>query len=155
MSKKKEFLERKIGCPRCFVQASQGEVEVFGPNINIDVCPKCGGIWLDHSELKKLLKDKKISDYLTKDIGTQSKSKLICPRCGGLMDLERADEIEVDVCLNCNGVWLDQGELEDLKAKSKTGFEYDYDEKTEEKYEEMVKRSRTSLLNRFVKKLRR
>jgi Zn-finger nucleic acid-binding protein len=155
MSKKKELLERKIECPRCFVQATQSEVEVFGPNINIDVCPKCGGIWLDHGELKKLLKDKKISDYLTKDIGTQSKSKLVCPRCGGLMDLERADEIEVDVCLNCNGVWLDQGELEDLKEKSKTGFEYDYDEKTEEKYEEMVKQSRTSLLSRFVKKLRR
>ncbi|NMX21320.1 hypothetical protein C5S30_02550 [ANME-1 cluster archaeon GoMg4] len=42
----------------------QEEVEVFGPNVVIDTCPKCGGIWLDHGELKKLLKDSKLLDYI-------------------------------------------------------------------------------------------
>ncbi|MGB2727191.1 MAG: zf-TFIIB domain-containing protein [Halobacteriota archaeon] len=43
-------------------------------------------------------------------------SKLVCPRCGGgLMDLEYAEEVEIDVCLVCNGAWLDNGELEGLK----------------------------------------
>ncbi len=98
MSLKKEFLARAIDCPRCNTVSERKEIEVFGPNIFIDLCPKCGGIWLDDGELKKLLKDKKLSDYLTKDIGIQSKSKLICPRCGGLMDIEHADDIDVDVC---------------------------------------------------------
>jgi len=154
MSLKKEFLSKKIECPRCGINTVRKEVEIFGPNIKIDICDKCNGIWLDHGELNKLLKDKKLSDYLTKDIGTQSKSKLICPRCGGLMDLERADDVEVDVCLSCNGVWLDEGELEDLKAKSKEGFEGDDLEKVEERYEEMVKRKRGSLLGRFIRRLR-
>ena len=70
------------------------------------------------------------------------------------MDLERAADVEVDVCLSCNGVWLDEGELEDLKAKSKAGFEGDDLEKAEEKYEEMVKRKRKSPLDRFLRRLR-
>lgn len=154
MSLKKDFLDRKIECPKCNIATRREEIEVFGPNILIDICPECNGIWLDHGELNKLLKDKKLSDYLTKDIGTQSKSKLICPRCGGLMDIERAEEIEVDVCLSCNGVWLDEGELKDLRSISKGGFKGDDIEKAEEKYEEMVKSSRGSLFNRFIKKLR-
>ncbi len=155
MSLKKEFLSKKIECPKCFVETNRKEIDVLGPNIYIDECPKCDGLWLDAGELDKLLRDKKIADYLTKDIGTQSKSKLICPRCGGLMDIEAADEVEVDVCLTCNGVWLDAGELEDLKEKSKNGFEGDELEKAEEQYEEMLHNRRKSRLNRFFSKFRR
>lgn len=146
---------KKVECPKCGVDAKRKEVEIFGPNIQIDICPKCKGIWLDHGELNKLLKNKKLSDYLTKDIGTQSKSELICPRCGGLMDIESADEIDVDVCLSCNGVWLDKGELKGLKTKSKTGFSKDEIKKAEERYEDMVQKSRNSILGRFVRKLGR
>ncbi|MDI6917059.1 MAG: zf-TFIIB domain-containing protein [Thermoplasmatales archaeon] len=76
---------------------NQTEINVLGPNVIIDVCPKCNGVWFDKDELNKILKDRKLSDYLTKNIGTQSKSELVCPRCGGLMDIESAEEIEVDV----------------------------------------------------------
>jgi Zn-finger nucleic acid-binding protein len=150
MSLKKDFMSRKIDCPKCGVGMNRREVAVFGPNIDIDVCPKCEGLWLDKGEIKKLIKNKKLTDYLTKDIGTQSKSKLICPRCGGLMDIETADEVEVDVCLTCNGVWLDKGELQDLEAKSKTRFKGDDTDKAVERWEEHVKRSRRgSFLSRI------
>jgi len=149
----KKNLEKKIECPRCWVEAERVEVDVFGPNISVDICPKCKGIWLDHGELGKILKDKKLTDYLTKEIGTQSKSELVCPRCGGLMDIEKAEEIEVDVCLTCNGVWLDEGELDELKIKSREGFEGNEQEKTIERWEESVKKDRESLLNRFMRKL--
>ncbi|PJB21351.1 MAG: transcription factor [Euryarchaeota archaeon CG_4_9_14_3_um_filter_38_12] len=144
-----------IECPRCWVKMNQTEINVLGPNVIIDVCPKCNGVWFDKGELKKILKDRKLSDYLTKNIGTQTKSELVCPRCGGLMDIEKAEEIEVDVCLECNGVWLDQGELEDLKSKSEKGFHGNETEKALEKWEEMVKRNRESGFNRFIRKLTR
>jgi Zn-finger nucleic acid-binding protein len=155
MSIKKALYGRTIDCPRCWAKMLQREVKVFGPDIIIDICPKCSGTWLDHGELKKLIKDRKITDYLTKEIGTQSKSELVCPRCGGLMDIESADDVEVDVCLSCNGVWLDEGELEDLKSKSGEGFKGDEMEKAEERWEERVKKERESVLNRFIKKLTR
>ncbi|UCE38426.1 MAG: zf-TFIIB domain-containing protein [Thermoplasmata archaeon] len=149
MSIKKKIMQKKIDCPRCWVEARREEVEIFGPNIEIDICPKCNGIWLDPGELGKLLKNKKLTDYLTKQIGTQSKSELVCPRCGGLMDIESAEEVQIDVCLNCHGVWLDEGELDDLKGKSKEGFRGDDIEKAQEKWEELAKKQREQNLRRF------
>ncbi|UCG68019.1 MAG: zf-TFIIB domain-containing protein [Thermoplasmata archaeon] len=150
MSSKKKYLDRKIECHRCWVDTDRVEVEVLGPNIEIDICPKCKGIWLDYGELKKILMDRKLSDYLTKNIGTKSKSEMVCPRCGGLMDIERAEDIEVDVCLTCHGVWLDSGELEALKSKSKKGYKGDEEEKAQEKEEERARKARESALYRFL-----
>jgi Zn-finger nucleic acid-binding protein len=135
------------------VEAKREEVEIFGPNILIDICPKCNGIWLDPGELGKLLKDRKLTDYLTTYIGTQSKSELVCPRCGGLMDIESADDIDVDVCLTCHGVWLDEGELEDLKTKSKEGYKGDELEKVQERWEESEHKGYESTLSRFLGRL--
>lgn len=126
------------------------EVEVTGPNVAIDFCPDCYGVWLDKAELAKILGEKEVTDYLTKDIGTQAKSSLICPRCRNLMDIERAEQVEVDVCLKCRGVWLDQGELEGLKEVPEGGFQADQTAKDEEKWEEYVFKSKNSSLNRFV-----
>jgi len=44
---------------------------------------------------------------------------LKCPRCGeaALVATERQD-IEIDVCPSCRGVWLDRGELDKLIERS-------------------------------------
>ena len=138
--------EKKIECPKCWVPLDIQHIEIFGPDIEIDVCPKCEGIWLDPGELKKMLRDRKITDYLTKDIGTKSHSPLICPVCRNLMDIQKADEIETDVCLTCRGVWLDAGEIDELKAKAAEGFEGDDEAKLLEKYEEMALKQRNKKL---------
>ena len=154
MGVKKEFMREKVDCPRCWKEMTRKEVEVFGPNIDIDICPKCQGVWLDTDELGKLLKDRKLTNYLTKYIGTKTESELICPRCGGLMDLELADDVEVDVCLKCFGVWLDEGELDALKEKSAEGYEGDTGEKAVEKWEESVAGNRNSRFSRFMRLFR-
>ncbi len=151
MSKlKKDYMGRGLDCPRDFTRMEQEEVEVIGRNVTVDVCPKCGGMWLDTGELKKIIGDKSLTDYLTKDIGTKTQSKLVCPRCGGLMDLEKAEDVEVDVCLTCHGVWLDAGELEDLKETSKAGFEGDMEAKEQERYEEYEKKERARRRGGFL-----
>jgi len=95
-----------------------------------------------NNELKKILGDRKLADYLTKHIGTQSESKLVCPRCGGLMDLEYVEYVEIDACLNCNGAWLDYGELDKLKDKSEAGYTGDKDAKAVEEWEDMMAKRR-------------
>lgn len=130
-------------------------VEVFGPNIEIDICQYCNGIWLDDGELKKVLGDRKLASYLTKKIGTKARSAIVCPHCGGLMDTETAEDIVADVCLGCHGVWLDIGELGRLKGLSRRGFAPDAKAKNEELFEELVFESRQSPLNRLLRRLSR
>ncbi|MGB7532388.1 MAG: zf-TFIIB domain-containing protein [Halobacteriota archaeon] len=143
----KKQKDKTLDCPRCWVAMKKQEVDVLGPNVIIDVCPKCHGTWFDNNELKKILGDRKLADYLTKHIGTQSDSKLVCPRCGGLMDLEYAEDVEIDVCLNCNGAWLDYGELDKLKDKSEAGYKGDKDAKAVEEWEDMMAKRRVKGLS--------
>lgn len=142
--------EKKYECHRCWVEMDKEELDIFGPNIIIDVCPKCHGVWLDKGELDKILKDKKLSNYLTKHVGTKSRSPMVCPRCGNTMDLETAEDVEVDVCLSCGGVWLDEGELEELKGLSKDGYKLDMEAKDDEIAEERKYKARKSKLYRFL-----
>ena len=42
---------------------------------------------------------------------------LVCPNCqSGMQEINRND-VHVDVCTSCRGVWLDRGELEKLLGR--------------------------------------
>lgn len=38
-----------------------------------------------------------------------------CPRCGGELKEQQVDEVKIDECKDCGGVWLDRGELDQLR----------------------------------------
>ena len=40
-----------------------------------------------------------------------------CPKCGSALDEIMFRGVRVDKCFACGGVWLDDGELEELSAK--------------------------------------
>ena len=71
------------------------------------------------------------------------------------MDLEKAEDVEVDVCLSCRGVWLDADELQGLKEVPEDGFEKDEAAKAEERWEEYVHGSKNSKLSKFFGRLKR
>ena len=101
----------------------------------MDVCPTCQGIFLDKKEIRTLTGSSNLHELLTKYLGLDSDSALVCPNCGGLMDGEDAGDVRVDVCLDCNGVWLDAGELNRLTTMNEAEFR-DF---TPEKIEEILK----------------
>ena len=37
-----------------------------------------------------------------------------CPRCDGKLHTDVYDEVEINRCDNCGGIWLDAGELEHI-----------------------------------------
>jgi hypothetical protein len=45
-----------------------------------------------------------------------------CPKCGDNLEEITFQEIMVDRCTGCQGVWLDSGELERLTAKESQGW---------------------------------
>ena len=49
-------------------------------------------------------------------------SAMKCPRCDGTLKEGKVDEITMDACEKCGGVWLDSGELEKLNKKESGGF---------------------------------
>lgn len=144
-----------VDCPRCGVRTNPVKVDTpKGRQMEVDACPQCHGLWLDTGELKKVLGDRKLSDHLTKEIGIKTESPLLCPRDGGLMDIEIADEIEVDVCLKCFGVWLDSGELAGLHQLSEAGYGGDPDAKLAERLEEIEADAQRSTMDRFFHRLK-
>ena len=44
---------------------------------------------------------------------------MICPNCNDPMVILELKEVEIDYCFCCEGIWLDQGELELLLEKKK------------------------------------
>src|SRR4051812_7726221 len=38
-----------------------------------------------------------------------------CPRCGGDLKEQQAEQVKIDECSDCGGIWLDKGELDQLR----------------------------------------
>ncbi len=47
---------------------------------------------------------------------------LQCPRCDGTLTETKVDDVSIDRCDKCGGVWLDSGELEQLTKRESGSF---------------------------------
>ena len=98
-----------MNCPRCRTEL---RIEKY-KGIEVDKCPSCEGMWLDHSELDQL-EDTVLDDDPTK--GTvmfkSYGSDLLCPRCDSHMKWFRYRhyDLEMDFCEAEHGFWLDKGD---------------------------------------------
>ena len=82
--------------------------------IEVDHCPTCNGRWLDHHELDQLESTVASTEEERRATITYSErqSDLKCPVCGERMTAfnYRAYNLELDVCSQEHGYWLDAGE---------------------------------------------
>ena len=111
-------------CPACFNELAELQVG----NVVLDACQGgCGGIWFDAFELQKV--DEEAETVGAPLLQLQRDERIIvdpsrkreCPRCTGIK-LHRhffsaKRRVEVDQCPNCNGYWLDAGELALIRAE--------------------------------------
>lgn len=44
-------------------------------------------------------------------------TEMKCPRCDGRLAESNYENVKIDVCENCSGVWLDAGELAQILEK--------------------------------------
>ena len=49
-------------------------------------------------------------------------STMTCPRCGGSLKESKFEEVSIDTCEKCAGVWLDAGELQQLTQREQGGW---------------------------------
>jgi Zn-finger nucleic acid-binding protein len=68
--------------------------------------------------IEKLRQKMKVAEE-AKAAGTSS---MMCPRCDGSLKESKVEEVLIDTCEKCGGVWLDSGELEQLTQKESAGW---------------------------------
>ncbi len=117
-----------LPCPACgAAMAPEGFGSAF-----VEVCAGCRGLWFDAGELGRL-------DSSKKGIGPRLEAALrepleipehatsrSCPRCAVELDPETYElqpEADVDVCPECGGVFLDPGELAQIRRRPLTAEE--------------------------------
>jgi len=121
-------------CPKCGIAMKI----VAGEGVETDECPKCGGIWVDRQEEKRVLEMKpavftveelRMLRKVYQPFGTSEPVRYVpCPRCGELMwrkNYMHHSGIIVDTCRS-HGTFFDKGELEKaIEFINKGGIEYE------------------------------
>jgi uncharacterized protein len=108
-----------VKCTSVLDKARIGDVEV-------DLCPSCGGLWLDHGEIERLGRGKSedLSRLRTALAGSAaqdaaSETTTSCPACPGSLNVVVLGPINIEYCGKCHGIFLDKGELDEaVKAVS-------------------------------------
>ena len=88
--------------------------------LEVDLCPKCGGLWLDRGEIARAAKLPAqelahLRSLLTGQPGPPpipTESVAPCPVCPGSLAEVMLGNVHVDYCDKCQGIFLDRGELE-------------------------------------------
>ena len=108
-------------CPKCINVMAPA---AFGTDIKIMRCPGCGGLYCER-ETRQRMRDEWLVDTVL-DTGSavvggkhNHIKDIACPGCGATMGRSRDREqahIRLDICTACDGVFLDAGELTDMKT---------------------------------------
>jgi len=117
-----------LTCPECAVTMNEVKAEAkIGYLIQLDQCPRCGGIWCDRWEVFPLTVaaveglDTVDANALRTPTGPVPEV-LRCPRCRARMAVFRDPALPqfacIQRCLNCEGMWFNRGELRRFKAGS-------------------------------------
>jgi uncharacterized protein len=72
-----------------------------------------------NQEAIEKLRDKIAVSAAAKASGTSS---MRCPRCDGNLKTSRFEDVDIDICDRCSGVWLDSGEFHHVTKHGQTWF---------------------------------
>jgi len=104
-----------MNCPKC-QSAPLAPLDLLG-GIEVDHCSQCDGIYFQKGEMGSYLRfANDVPGY--KDLLKSAKPSCTCPECGKQMkELQYVpgEQLLVDHCEACGGVWLDGGETVSVK----------------------------------------
>jgi len=113
-----------MNCPACTRPLATRTFD----GIELDACASgCGGVWFDQFEFRKFDEPHEAAGTELLELEgahtrpTGADDRFECPRCDDAVVLRRRffstkRQVEVDECPACAGVWLDVGELRDLRS---------------------------------------
>jgi len=77
-------------------------------------CRACRGLWISQERMERLL-GMKINSQRVASLAIDNPEPLLCPEDAEEMLRFVWKGVELDYCLCCDGLWLDGGELEQLR----------------------------------------
>lgn len=105
-----------MDCPRCPTSTALVEVKLTD-DVVVDACRACKGIYFDADELGTFLElSKDLPNY--RAMVAEGKASFPCPSCGKTMkelNYVKGSDVAVDCCEGCGGMWLDGGEIGQIK----------------------------------------
>jgi Zn-finger nucleic acid-binding protein len=103
-------------CPGTLAPLRQGDLV-------LDRCGACQGLFFDAGELSKVFSDEDpgtLREEVCALPASADARAAVCPRCAQTMNRvssTRVPAVSYDVCLGCNAIWLDAGELSVLDGE--------------------------------------
>jgi Zn-finger nucleic acid-binding protein len=103
-----------LTCVKCTSVLDKSQIG----GIEVDLCPACGGLWLDSGEIERLGRaEQSAVEHLRHELtgGQQagvSETQTSCPACPGSLAEATLGQIVIEYCARCHGVFLDKGELD-------------------------------------------
>ena len=121
-------------CPIC---TERELTRLVARDVAVDHCTHCDGLWFDRGELELFPDKPSVREFLAAAHQAPSRCKRLghlvpraewmcpqcrsapvaCPVCKGRLSLVVTSTCTIDVCVPCEGVWLDRGELELLERQ--------------------------------------
>lgn len=106
----------RLKCPACTEDLAQAKCELS--SLEIDSCFYCRGLWFDGNELRRFFSSPKLyNKFRLPEHNFKVKIKnppkeRLCARCPNQALVEvTVDQVVVDECPNCKGIFLDSGEI--------------------------------------------
>jgi Zn-finger nucleic acid-binding protein len=106
-----------MDCPRC--SSPIGEIENEG--VTMDFCSDCKGLWFDAGEVASYFELSRDLPMLAAADRQEQDSEMTCPRCSsGMKQMLYAppNDLTIDQCTSCGGMWFDKGEVHTLHKLS-------------------------------------
>jgi uncharacterized protein len=113
-------------CPACAASLTPLKLEA----LIVDVCREgCGGLWFDNFELARVDQaHEQLGEALAalefNPAAVVLQQKRLCPKCPDIKMLQHkfspSKPVIVDECPSCGGVWLDGGELAEIRRPAAT-----------------------------------
>lgn len=82
--------------------------------IEIHECTRCKGAFAAGTTVTELRRKSNLPHQGRPDMTGTEPGKHPCPECQSWLQAVFAEGVELDVCVECNGIWFDRGELTNL-----------------------------------------
>ena len=129
-------------CPCCAFDL----IKMKDNKLKVAICKKgCGGVWFDSLEFQKVKQEpkkyeKSIAIIDREKLKSDKQDKKKCPQCKDIVMMcnyfSVKQELEINTCAQCGGVWLQCGTLGEIVKMYKTG--QDREKAADEYYSNLV-----------------